>query len=91
MLGIPADRKLDPDINGGTNYLTSLLSAEGYAVGAYDGRVKGNETGIAGSVAPDSGGNDPTMTAVGGVYTALWNVLLNSRGGRDAVLSACAP
>ena len=81
MLGIPADLlkswKLDPDINGGTNYLTSLLSAEGYAVGAYDGRVKGNETGIAGSVAPDSGGNDPTMTAVGGVYTALWNVLLN--------------
>src|SRR5579863_8229880 len=81
MLGIPADLlkswKLDPHINGGTNYLTSLLSAEGYAVGAYDGRVKGNETGIAGSVAPDSGGNDPTMTAVGGVYTVLWNVLLN--------------
>jgi carboxypeptidase C (cathepsin A) len=39
--------------------------------------VKGNETGIAGSVAPDSGGNDPTMTAVGGVYTVLWNVFLN--------------
>jgi carboxypeptidase C (cathepsin A) len=81
ILGIPADLlqswKFDPDINGGTNYLTTLLRAEGYAIGAYDGRVKGNETGIAGSVAPDSGGNDPTMTAVGGVYTVLWNVFLN--------------
>ena len=25
----------------------------------------------------DQGGNDPTMTAVGGVYTAMWNVYLN--------------
>ena len=33
--------------------------------------------GIAGSVDPASGGNDPTMTAVGGVYTAMWNVYLN--------------
>ena len=36
-----------------------------------------NDTGIAGSVDPNSGGNDPTMTAVGGVYTAMWNVYLN--------------
>ena len=46
ILGIPADLlqswKFDPDINGGTNYLTTLLRAEGYAIGAYDGRVKGN-------------------------------------------------
>jgi carboxypeptidase C (cathepsin A) len=46
-------------------------------VGAYDGRVTSDDTGIAGSVDPDSGGNDPTMTAVGGVYTAMWNVYLN--------------
>ena len=35
ILGIPADLlqswKFDPDINGGTNYLTTLLRAEGYA------------------------------------------------------------
>jgi carboxypeptidase C (cathepsin A) len=35
------------------------------------------DTGIAGSVDPNSGGNDPTITAVGGVYTAMWNVYLN--------------
>ena len=46
-------------------------------MGAYDGRVTANDTGIAGSVDPNSGGNDPTMTAVGGVYTAMWNVYLN--------------
>ena len=33
--------------------------------------------GIAGSVDPSSGMNDPTMTAIGGVYTAMWNVYLN--------------
>ena len=43
----------------------------------YDGRVTANDTGIAGSVDPNSGGNDPTITAVGGVYTAMWNVYLN--------------
>ena len=69
--------KLDPDIGYGTIYLTSLLQDEGLAVGAYDGRVTANETGIAGSVDPNSGGNDPTMTAIGGVYTAMWNVYLN--------------
>jgi carboxypeptidase C (cathepsin A) len=46
-------------------------------VGAYDGRVIADDTGIAGSVDPNSGGNDPTMTAIGGVYTAMWNVYLN--------------
>jgi len=46
-------------------------------VGLYDGRVKANNTGIAGSVDPNSGGNDPTMTAIGGVYTTMWNVYLN--------------
>lgn len=33
--------------------------------------------GIAGSLDPSSGMNDPTMTAIGGVYTAMWNVYLN--------------
>jgi carboxypeptidase C (cathepsin A) len=71
------DWKLDPDIGYGTIYLTSLLQDEGLAVGAYDGRVTANDTGIAASVTPNSGGNDPTITAVGGVYTTMWNVYLN--------------
>ena len=69
--------KLDPAIGNSTIYLTSLLQDKGLAVGAYDGRVTANDTGIAGSVDPNSGGNDPTMTAVGGVYTTMWNVYLN--------------
>ena len=36
-----------------------------------------SSTGIAASIDPNSGGNDPTMTAVGGVYTTMWNVYLN--------------
>ena len=82
MLGIPPVVlkywKLDPSIGGGTVFLTSLLQDEGLAVGAYDGRVTAEDTGIAGSVDPNSGGNDPTMTAIGGVYTATWNVYLAS-------------
>jgi len=81
ILGISSDIldswKLDPDIGYGTFYLTSLLQDEGLAVGAYDGRVIANATGIAGAVDPNSGGNDPTITAIGGVYTAMWNVYLN--------------
>lgn len=69
--------KLDVTTGGDTVFLTSLLQESGLAVGAYDGRVTSDDTGIAGSVDPDSGGNDPTMTAVGGVYTAMWNVYLN--------------
>jgi carboxypeptidase C (cathepsin A) len=81
ILGIPSeilkDWKLDPAIGYDTIYLTSLLQDDGLAVGAYDGRVTANDTGIAGSVDPESGLNDPTMTAVGGVYTTMWNVYLN--------------
>jgi len=77
ILGIPNDVlmywKLDPM----ANFLTSLLLVEGLAVGSYDGRVKADDVGIAGSVDPSSGMNDPTMTAIGGVYTAMWNVYLN--------------
>jgi carboxypeptidase C (cathepsin A) len=85
MIGIPVDTltgwKLDPAIGGGTAFLTGLLQDDGVAVGAYDGRVTANDTGIAGSVDPNSGGNDPTITAVGGVYTAMWNVYLNEELG----------
>lgn len=81
ILGIPPvvlkDWKLDPATANGTTFLTTLLQDDGVAVGAYDGRVTADDTGIAGSVDPNSGGNDPTMTAVGGVYTAMWNVYLN--------------
>jgi carboxypeptidase C (cathepsin A) len=58
-------------------FLLTLMQAEGRALGAYDGRVLGVDTGIAASIDPRSGGNDPTMTAVNGVYTAMWNVYLN--------------
>ena len=81
ILGIPPVVlkywQLDLAAGGGTTFLTSLLQDEGVAIGAYDGRVTAEDTGIAGSIDPNSGGNDPTMTAVGGVYTAMWNVYLN--------------
>jgi hypothetical protein len=64
--------------NAGTLlFLLTLMKAEGQAVGGYDGRVAAVDTGIAGSISPNSGGNDPTMTAVNGVYTVMWNVYLN--------------
>lgn len=66
-----------PNATGSPIYLISLLQDDGLAVGSYDGRVTANDTGIAGSVSPNSGGNDPTMTAIGGVYTTMWNVYLN--------------
>jgi carboxypeptidase C (cathepsin A) len=62
---------------GNTEFLMSLLQSEGLELGAYDGRVTGVGTGIAAVVNPNSGGNDPTMTAVSGVYTAMWNTYLN--------------
>jgi carboxypeptidase C (cathepsin A) len=58
-------------------FLLTLMQAEGRALGAYDGRVLGVDTGIAASIDPRSGGNDPTMTAVNGAYTAMWNSYLN--------------
>ena len=81
ILGIPPVVlkywQLDLAAGGGTTFLTSLLQDEGVAIGAYDGRVTAEDTGIAGSIDPNSGGNYPTMTAVGGVYTAMWNVYFN--------------
>ncbi|KVW32792.1 S10 family peptidase [Burkholderia ubonensis] len=67
------------DARGNSLFLTTLLRARGLALGEYDGRVTGIETGIAGRIDPNSGGNDPTMTAVSGVYTAMWNSYLNEQ------------
>jgi carboxypeptidase C (cathepsin A) len=59
-------------------FLTTLLQDKGLALGAYDGRVTGIDTGISAIVDPDGGMNDPTLAAVGGVYTAMWNTYLNN-------------
>ncbi len=67
----------DTDSRGTLHFLTALMRAEGRVLGAYDGRVLGIDTGIAAAVDPLSGGNDATMTAVNGAYTAMWNSYLN--------------
>ena len=67
------------DSRGNSLFLTTLLKSKGLALGEYDGRVTGIETGIAGKIDPNSGGNDPTMTAVTGVYTTMWNTYLNEQ------------
>ncbi|MGH7117893.1 MAG: S10 family peptidase [Acetobacteraceae bacterium] len=59
-------------------FLVTLLQSQGLALGAYDGRVTAIDTGIAAIVSPDGGMNDPTMVAVSGVYTAMWNNYLNT-------------
>lgn len=61
----------------GTLFLLALLSDQGLALGAYDGRVTGVDTGIAAMISPLSGANDPTIAAINGVYTASWNRYLN--------------
>ena len=80
IIGIPQDVlmywKLDLATNSAA-FLAGLLQQKGVALGAYDGRVTAEDTGIAAAISPDSGSNDPTMTAVGGVYTAMWNIYLN--------------
>jgi hypothetical protein len=63
--------------NFGTLFLLTLLNAHGLALGAYDGRVTGIDTGIAATISPLAGANDPTITAINGVYTAMWNKYLN--------------
>ena len=62
---------------GHSAFLTTLLQDQGLSLGAYDGRVTAVDTGIAAIVDPAGGMNDPTMAAVGGVYTAMWNAYLN--------------
>lgn len=65
------------DSQGNSLFLRTLLASKGVALGAYDGRVTAINTGIAGKIDPNSGGNDPTMTAISGEYTAMWNKYLN--------------
>ena len=84
-LGIPANVLIAWQLNveaadrlGHSLFLITLLQDQGLALGAYDGRVTGIDTGIAAIVSPDGGMNDPTMAAVGGVYTAMWNTYLNT-------------
>jgi carboxypeptidase C (cathepsin A) len=84
-LGLPPDVLTAWNLNveasdriGHSAFLINLLQDQGVALGAYDGRVKGIDTGIAAIVSPDGGMNDPTMAAVGGVYTAMWNSYLNN-------------
>ncbi|XBS70763.1 peptidase S1 [Acerihabitans sp. KWT182] len=64
---------------GNSLFLITLLQSQGLALGSYDGRVTGVNTGIAADIDPNSGGNDPTMTAVNGAYTAMWNNYLNDQ------------
>ena len=63
--------------NIGLLFLVTLMQAEGRALGAYDGRALAVDTGIAASIDPNSGANDPTLTAVNGAYTVMWNTYLN--------------
>jgi len=69
----------DADSRGTLHFLTTLMRAEGKALGAYDGRALAVNTGIAAMIDPLSGGNDPTLTAVNGVYTAAWNSYLEDQ------------
>ena len=84
-LGVPANVLIAWQFNveaadrlGHSLFLITLLQDQGLALGAYDRRVTGIDTGIAAIVSPDGGMNDPTMAAVGGVYTAMWNTYLNT-------------
>ena len=60
----------------GLLFLFALLRDKGLAIGGYDGRATAVDTGIAATVSPNAGANDPTLTNVGGVYTAMWNQFL---------------
>jgi carboxypeptidase C (cathepsin A) len=63
--------------NGSTyEFLVSLLP--GQALGIYDGSVAGDDLGIAANISPLSGSNDPTMAAINGAYTVMWNWYLNN-------------
>ncbi len=84
LIGIDRDTLLSWNIDvaaandlGTYQFLLTLLMDQGRALGSYDGRATGIDTGIAARIDPKSGGNDPTMTAVNGAYTAMWNSYLN--------------
>jgi carboxypeptidase C (cathepsin A) len=67
------------DYRGTSLFLLTLLKDKGLALGSYDGRATGVNSGIAARIDPKSGANDPTMTAVNGAYTAMWNSYLNDQ------------
>ena len=71
----------------GTLFLLALLSDDDLALGAYDGRVTGIDSGIAATISPLSGANDPTIAAINGVYTSVWNRYLNEELKFTAVSS----
>jgi carboxypeptidase C (cathepsin A) len=48
------------------------------AIGQYDGRATSINTGIGPFILPNSGGNDPSITNVAGVYTVEWNNYLHN-------------
>ncbi|GAB0114162.1 S10 family peptidase [Acidisoma sp. C75] len=86
MIGIDEDTLRSWALNvaaangiGISDFLVTLLKDKGLALGSYDGRATGVDTGIAATIDPMSGGNDPTMTAVNGAYTAMWNSYLNDQ------------
>jgi carboxypeptidase C (cathepsin A) len=83
-IGIDTDTLMTWDLNvasanqqGTSLFLVTLLKDQGLALGSYDGRATGINTGIAAGIDPMSGSNDPTMTAVNGAYTVMWNSYLN--------------
>ncbi|WP_428491077.1 S10 family peptidase [Rhodopila sp.] len=83
-IGIDSETLLTWNLNvaaandiGTSLFLVTLLKDQGLALGSYDGRATGIDTGIAATIDPKSGGNDPTMTAVNGAYTVMWNSYLN--------------
>ena len=83
-IGIDSETLLTWNLNvatanaqGTSEFLVTLLRDQGLALGSYDGRATGIDTGIAATIDPMSGSNDPTMTAVNGAYTVMWNSYLN--------------
>jgi carboxypeptidase C (cathepsin A) len=83
-IGIDSETLLTWNLNvatanaqGTSEFLVTLLRDQGLALGSYDGRATGIDTGVAATIDPMSGSNDPTMTAVNGAYTVMWNSYLN--------------
>jgi carboxypeptidase C (cathepsin A) len=58
------------------NFFGTLVP--GKAIGQYDGRATSINTGIGPFILPNSGGNDPSITNVAGVYTVEWNDYLHN-------------
>ena len=69
--------RLNPSMRNASLFLSSLLLEEGLILGAYDGRITVEDKGTVELDAPSSGNSDPLTVALGGAYTAMWNVYLN--------------